>query len=126
MRIAIAGPTGVLGPGTFQERTATRLLNRTQKVPCDGRNFVSLVHLKDMASACALVLVHPTAGAILNINAEPLRQGTYFDRLSLSVGGTIPERDFEHPCPPSFRCSNLAVRKILGWEPVHGLYPGEL
>ncbi len=114
-----------VGPGTFQERTAARLLSGMQKVPCDGHNFVSLVHLKDMASACALALKQSAAGAILNINAEPLRQGVYYDRLALSVGGALPERDLEQPCPPSFRCSNQAAKRILGWEPVHGLYPGK-
>lgn len=114
-----------MDPGTFQERTAANVLAGRVKVPCDGSSYVSLVHVMDMASACAAALVHPVAGAILNVNVEPLRQGQYFDRLAQSVGGRRPERDPEVPCPPSFRCSNQAARRLLEWEPLHGLYPGE-
>jgi nucleoside-diphosphate-sugar epimerase len=113
-----------VGPGTFQERAIANILNGILKVPCDGRSYVSLVHVKDMASACAAALVQPVAGSTLNINAEPLRQGVYLDRLAQSVGGSRPERDPEQACPASFRCSNRSARRVLGWEPVHGLYPG--
>jgi nucleoside-diphosphate-sugar epimerase len=113
-----------VGPGTFQERTAADLLAGREKVPCDGSNYLSAVHVADMASACAAALVRPVAGAILNINAEPLRQGQYLDGLAQAVGARRPNRDPEAPCPPSLRCSNQTARRMLEWEPAHGLYPG--
>jgi nucleoside-diphosphate-sugar epimerase len=114
-----------VGPGTFQERTAASLMAGREKVPCDGSNYVSAVHVGDMASAYAAAMVRPVAGAILNVNAEPLRQGQYLDGLAQAVGARRPERDPDAPCPPSLRCSNQAARKLLEWEPVHRLYPGE-
>lgn len=114
-----------VGPGTFQERTAANILGGTQKVPCDGSNFISPVHVKDVAQAFAATLIRPVAGATLNVNAEPLRQGEYYDRLAQIVGGPRPERNYSQPCPASFRCSNQAAKALLAWEPVHGLYPGE-
>lgn len=114
-----------VGPGTFQERTAANLFAGREKAPCDGSNYVSLVHVADMANACAAALVRPVAEAILNVNAEPLRQGQYLDRLAQTVGGRRPERDPEVPCPPSLRCSNQAARRLLEWAPLHGLYPGQ-
>ena len=113
-----------VGPGTFQERTSANILNGAQKVPCDGSNFISPVHVKDVARAFAAALVRPVAGATLNVNAEPLRQGEYYDLLAKLVGGPPPERDLEEPCPASFRCSNHAAKALLAWEPVYGLYSG--
>ena len=114
-----------VGPGTLQERTVADLLAGREKVPCDGSSHVSMVHVADMARAFAAALVRPVAGAILNVNAEPLRQGQYLDSLAQSVGAQQPERDAQVPCPPSLRCSNRAARRLLGWEPVQGLYPEE-
>ena len=114
-----------VGPGTFQERTAANLLAGKEKVPCDGSNYISAVHLADMASACAATLLRPVAGAILNVNAQPLRQGQYLDGLAQTIGARRPERDPKVPCPPSLRCSNQAARRMLEWEPTHGLFPGE-
>lgn len=114
-----------VGPGTLQERTSANLLAGKEAVPCDGSNYVSMVHVADMARAFAAALVRPVAGAILNVNAEPLRQGQYLDRLAQSVGARRPERDAQVPCPPALRCSNQAARRQLEWEPVHGLYPEE-
>ena len=37
--------------GTFQDRTIAGLRAGTAVVPCDGRSFVSLVHVADMAAA---------------------------------------------------------------------------
>ena len=115
-----------VGAGTFQERTAANILSGTQKVLCDGSNFISPVHVKDAARAFAAALIQPVAGVTLNINAEPLRQGAYLDHLADIVGGPRPARDFEQPCPPSFRCSNHAAKALLGWNPVNSLYPEKM
>jgi nucleoside-diphosphate-sugar epimerase len=112
-----------VGPGTFQERHMTGLQAGRKKVPCDGSAYVSLVHVGDMARACAAVLEREAAGAILNINAEPIRQGDYLDRLALAAGAPLPERDPSQPCPPSCRCSTRAAHELLGWEAVNSVIP---
>jgi nucleoside-diphosphate-sugar epimerase len=112
-----------VGPGTFQERHIADLKVGREKVPCDGSSYLSLVHVKDMARACAAPLVRPAAGATLNINAEPLKQGEYLDRLAEAAGAPRPERDPGQSCPPSFRCSTRAARELLEWEPSNSLFP---
>jgi len=112
-----------VGPGTFQERHMADLRAGREKVPCDGSAYVSLVHVGDMARACAAVLEREAAGAILNINAEPMQQGDYLDRLAQAAGAPRPERDPSQPCPPSCRCSTRAARKLLGWESLNSVIP---
>jgi nucleoside-diphosphate-sugar epimerase len=113
-----------VGPGTFQERHMEDLMAGREKVPCDGSNYVSMVHVADMASACAAALLRPVAGKTLNINAEPLPQGQYLDHLAQAAGAPRPDRDPDLPCPPSLRCSNQAAKNLLGWQPAQGIYPG--
>lgn len=112
-----------VGPGTAQEGTLARLRAGTERVPCDGRSFLSPIHVADMAAAVLLAVQRAPAGSILNICDEPLRQGDYLDRLAELSGAPPPARDPARPCPPSWRCSNYAARTELAWEPVHGIWP---
>jgi nucleoside-diphosphate-sugar epimerase len=112
-----------VGPGTFQAGDIAGLRAGTLTVPCDGRNYISLIHVDDMAAAFAAALVHAPNGAVFNIVDEPLRNGDYLDRLADAVGCPPPPRALDHPCPPSWRCSNAAARAVLGWTPRHSLFP---
>ncbi len=58
--------------------------------PCDGRNFVSLIHISDMATAVVAALTRAPAGSIFNIVDEPIRQGDYIDRLATSMDVAKP------------------------------------
>ena len=112
-----------VGPGTAQDNTIMRLREGTETVPCDGSSYISPVNVADMAAAIAAALQRAPGGSILNIVDEPLRQGTYLDRLATLIGAQLPPRNRSMPCPPSFRCSNAAARVVLGWTPTHGIWP---
>lgn len=109
-----------VGNGTAQDDLIARLRAGTETVPCDGRYYISPIHVADMAAAVAAALAAP-AGSILNIVDAPVRYGDYVDRLAAQIGAPPPPRDPARACPPSWRCSNRAARTILGWSPTHGI-----
>ncbi len=112
-----------VGPGTGQEDELGTIRAGKSTIPCDGTNFLSLVHVADMADAISKALIHAPAGTIYNIVDEPIRSGEYLKRLAEIVGVAQPEQDYSQPCPPSWRCSNQAAQTILGWKPTHGIWP---
>lgn len=112
-----------VGPDTFQAATLERLRAGLESVPGDGGNFVSLIHVADMAAAVVAALERAPAGSTFNITAEPLRSGDYLDRLAASLGLPAPRRDPAAPRPPSWRCSSQAARTRLGWAPRQPLLP---
>lgn len=110
-----------VGPGTAQERVIENLRAGKERVLCDGSNYLSLIHVDDMARAVLLALEQAPGGTILNIVADPLRQGEYLDRLAEKIGAPRPQRNSSAACPPSWRCSRQAAKLILGWEPVESI-----
>ncbi len=114
-----------VGPGTAESELIARLRAGRVVVRCDGRNFLSLVHVADMARAVCMALESAPASSVFNIVDEPLRNGEYMDQLAGLVGAPQPARDATKPCPPSYRCSNQAAGRVLGWMPVHGIWPTE-
>lgn len=112
-----------VGPGTFQQSDIAKLKAGTLTVPCDGRNYVSLIHVDDIAAAFAAALLRAPSGSVFNIVDEPLRNGDYLDRLADVTGSPRPPRAPQQPCPPSWRCSNTAARAALAWTPTHSLWP---
>ena len=116
-----------VGPGTFQDGTISRLLKGEEFVPCSGQYFVSNLHVADMASAITAALHRAPAGSILNITADPVREGEYLDCLAVRNGAALPRHDQDMPCPPSIRCSNQAAQELLKWKPSYSIYrqPGE-
>ncbi len=112
-----------VGPDTFQDHTIARLKAGEEVIPCDGRYFVPYVHVSDMARALFAALRQQPAGAILNINAEPVWRAEYLDRLAQLNGAASPPRNPQIPCPPSIRSSSRAAQDILGWKPEMSIYP---
>jgi nucleoside-diphosphate-sugar epimerase len=111
-----------VGPETAQDAVVARLRDGTQRVAGDGSNWVSFVHVEDIAEASVAALGAP-AGSTFNINDEPIRNGEYLDRLAELLGVARPARDLEAARPRSFRCSNAAARQTLGWAPRAGIWP---
>jgi nucleoside-diphosphate-sugar epimerase len=102
----------LVGPGTAQEATVTRLLAGEERVPGDGRGFLSLVHVMDFAAAVAYALERVPAGSVFNVVDQPVRQGEYLRRLAQFVGATLPlHRPAEDGDAPSQRCSNRRARE---------------
>lgn len=112
-----------VGRDTFQDDVIARLRAGQEKVACDGRAFMPLVHVDDVASAFAAAVERAPARSTFNIVDEPIRQGDYLDRLAEAVGAPKPARDPDAPCPDSHRVSNRAARETLGWTPTHGVIP---
>lgn len=112
-----------VGPETMQDDQLENLRKGRLQVACDGSNYLSLVHVADMATACLLALQSPTAGRILNIVDTPILNRDYLDGLAKRLGLPQPQRNPKQPCPPSQRCSNQAAHALLGWTPTHGIWP---
>jgi nucleoside-diphosphate-sugar epimerase len=112
-----------VGSGTGQEQTLARLRAGTYVVAGDGSNFISPVHVADMAAAVLAALEKAPPASTFNIVDEPLRKGEYVDRLAAMLHVPPPRRDPSQPRPPSFRCTNRAARETLGWKPERGIWP---
>jgi nucleoside-diphosphate-sugar epimerase len=112
-----------VGPGTGQDQTIARLRAGTKVIPGDGSNFISPVHVEDMAAAVLAALEKAPPASTFNIVDEPLRLGEYADRLAAMLHVEAPRRDPSQPRPPSFRCTNRAARETLGWKPQRGIWP---
>ena len=112
-----------VGKGTFQDDTIARLRAGSEKVACEGKSYLALIHSEDMASAVTAAVDHAPAGSTFNIVDKPLRQRDYLDRLAAAVGAPKPQRDPDAPCPLSQRCANQAAQNALGWTPTHGVIP---
>lgn len=112
-----------VGPQTFQDRTRDQLRAGTLAVAGDGRNFVSYVHVADMAEAVIAALDRAPAGSTFNVTAEPVRESEYLDRLAALDGVSPPPRELNRPRPPSRRCIHTAAAQQLAWEPRYGIWP---
>jgi len=112
-----------VGSCTFQDRTIENIRAGREIVPCNGRNFISLIHVADMATATVAALKYAPAGSIFNIVDEPMRLHEYSDRLAISIRANKPRRDANSICPPSWRCSNQLAKSILNWHPTHDIIP---
>jgi nucleoside-diphosphate-sugar epimerase len=123
MRWCILRGGRFVGPGTFEENTVADLRNGTRIITGTGQNFVSLIHVGDMATATLAALLHAPHRSIFNVVDEPMREGDYLDQLADAIGVGRPPRNTALPTPPSWRCSNQAARSDLDWSPTHPLIP---
>lgn len=112
-----------VGKGTFQDNAINRLLAGSEVIAGDGQNFISPIHVDDMASAIVASLERGPHGSTFNINATPMRAGEYADALASSLGVAKPGRDTTLPNPPSYRCSNELAKNSLRWIPVANVIP---
>jgi nucleoside-diphosphate-sugar epimerase len=112
-----------VGPDTFQERTIAGLRAGTERVPGDGQNWVSCVHVDDYADAVVAALHSSLREGIFNITDEPIRNGDYLDGLAERLGLPAAPRNPDLPRPRSYRCSSAGARDALGWTPTRGIWP---
>jgi nucleoside-diphosphate-sugar epimerase len=73
LRWSILRGGSFLGTGTAQDATIRRLREGTEKVPCDGRSYISPIGPADMAAAVAAALDRSPGGSIFNVVDEPIR-----------------------------------------------------
>lgn len=112
-----------VGKGTFQEKTMHDLKNGLNIVTGNGENYVSFVHVADMADAILKSIENEEGKIILNIVDQPLKQIEYLRELSQKIETIPPVQNKKLPAPPSFRCSNLRARYTINWKPNHNIYP---
>ncbi len=112
-----------VGPGTAQDDQVVWLRKKMVAIPGDGRNFISPVHVADMAAAVAAALMRASGATTFNIVDTPLRYSEYVDGLADRLGVRHPPRVAGLPTSPSYRCSNQAAREALGWAPTHSIWP---
>jgi 2-alkyl-3-oxoalkanoate reductase len=112
-----------VGMGTGETTLIGALRAGSAVVADGGSNYLSPVHVDDMASAIALTLELAPAGSTFNIVDDPIRYGDYVDALADLIGVARPHRVATLPPPPSWRCTNKAAQTTLGWMPRGPLWP---
>ncbi len=107
------------GPGTgTEQRWRTALTAGSLKLPGDGGDFISLVHVADMAAAVTAVLERGQPGhAYIAADDRPV---TYRELFAFLAGGTEPGAGGARALP-SFRVANGKL-KSLGWAPFFATY----
>ena len=111
------------GPGTgFDDDWFARAAAGKLRLPGDGEDFVSLVHIADMAAAAlAVVDIWPSRQTFIVADDVPARWRDVFAYIADVAGGPAPSSGGRAGFP-SFRVSNLKARAQLGWAPRYGDY----
>ena len=112
-----------VGRGTFQEKTIQDLKDGLNIVTGNGENYVSFIHVADMAEAILRSIENETGNIILNIVDKPVKQIEYLKILAMKTGSAVPVQNPRLPIPPSFRCSNLRAQYTINWKPAHEIIP---
>lgn len=109
------------GPGTgFDDDWFSRARAGTLRLPGEGGDYVSLVHIADMAAATVAAISRwPSRQALIVADDHP---APWRDVLTYvcAVAGVSPPRPGGRALMPSFRVTNRRARELLSWTP---LYP---
>jgi nucleoside-diphosphate-sugar epimerase len=111
------------GPGTgFDEGWFSRAAAGKLRLPGDGTEYVSLVHIADMASATVAAIKKWPSKSVLTIcDDEPVQWRDLFGFVCTSAGANPPEAGGP-PGFPSFRLRNARAAAALGWQPFYKSY----
>lgn len=111
------------GPGTgFDEDWFARAREGRLRLPEAGDDFVSLVHIADMARATvAAIAREPARQALIVSDGEPCRWRDLFGHIARIVGGPGPSPGGPIRLP-SFRVSNRRAVQALAWQPFYPNY----
>jgi nucleoside-diphosphate-sugar epimerase len=109
------------GPGTdFDDDWFARARAGRLRLPGEGHDYVSLVHIADMAGATIAALRRwPSRQALIVADDAPVRWRDLFGYVCAIVGAAAPQPG-GRAMLPSFRVSNRRARNVLSWAP---LYP---
>jgi len=111
------------GPGTgFDEDWFTRARAGKLRLPGDGNDWVSLVHIADMAEATAAALeTWPSRRALIVTDDRPARWREVLAFVAAIAGAAPPEPGGRLGLP-SFRVRNQRARDALSWAPSYPDY----
>jgi nucleoside-diphosphate-sugar epimerase len=111
------------GPGTgFDDDWFTRARAGKLRMPEEGNDYVSLVHIADMAVATvAAVGRWPSRQALIVADDHP---APWRDVLTYvcAVAGASPPQPGGRALMPSFRVTNRRAREVLSWAPLYADY----
>lgn len=111
------------GPGTgFDDDWFARARDGKLRLPADGNDYVSLVHIADMAAATvAAIRVWPSRQALIVADDGPAPWRDVLRYVS-KVAGSAPPEPGGRAGMPSFRVTNRRARELLAWQPVYSDY----
>jgi nucleoside-diphosphate-sugar epimerase len=108
------------GPGTgFDDDWFARAKTGKLRLPGDGGQFVSLVHIADMARATvAAVERWPGSRTLIVADDRPARWSEVFSYVAELAGAAEPQPGGRIGFP-SFRVRNARAREALAWAPLY-------
>ena len=111
------------GPGTgFDDDWFARARAGTLRLPAEGQDYVSLVHIADMAEATTAAIARwPSRQALIVADDEPARWRDVFAYVAAIAGATPPQPGGRLGLP-SYRVRNRRAREALSWTPVYANY----
>jgi nucleoside-diphosphate-sugar epimerase len=111
------------GPGTgFDDDWFARARAGKLRLPADGQEYVSLVHIADMAEATAAAIGRwPSRQALIVADDEPARWRDVLAYVAAIAGAATPPPGGRLRLPP-FRVSNRRAREALSWTPLYANY----
>jgi nucleoside-diphosphate-sugar epimerase len=111
------------GPGTgFDDDWFSRARAGKLRLPADGTDFVSLVHIADMALATVAAIDRwPSRRALIVADNHPAQWRDVFTYVCAVAGAAAPEPG-GRSLLPSFRVRNRLARELLAWRPAYGDY----
>jgi nucleoside-diphosphate-sugar epimerase len=111
------------GPGTgFDDGWYARAVAGKLRLPGDGSDYVSLVHIADMATATVAALGKwPSRSALTICDDEPAPWRDVFGFICACAGVPPPEAGGAIAFP-SFRLRNTRAKAALGWQPFYQSY----
>lgn len=106
------------GPGTgFDEDWFARAAAGKLRMPGEGMDFVTLVHISDMAAATVAALkLWPSGETLIVADDLPVRWRDLFGYIA-AMAGAEPPQPGGRAGFPSFRMSNRRAREVLRWSP---------
>lgn len=111
------------GPGTgFDDDWFARARAGKLRLPEEGSDYVSLVHIADMAAATVAAIARwPSRQALIVADDHP---APWRDVLAYvcSVVGSNPPQPGGRALMPSFRVKNRQARELLSWAPTYADY----
>lgn len=111
------------GPGTgFDDDWFARAREGKLRLPGDGTDYVSLLHVSDMAAATADAIKQwPSRRTLIIADDEPAQWRDVFGFIAQSIGVQAPEPG-GRAAFPSFRVRNTRAKAALNWTPFYTSY----
>ena len=108
------------GPGTgFDDGWRARAQAGKLRLPEDGSDYVSLVHIADMAAATANAINNwPSRQTLIVTDDEPAPWIDVFTYLTTLAGQPAPQPGGAQGFP-SFRLKNTRAKAALNWRPAY-------